>query len=171
MISEAGDDPREGIVKDVAGVTIVACVDVVMDAERDKEGVEERGGVEIPDAELWDVGCGFRLMKGSLRPGCALVSDAFDDDPVVLSRGVWTCSGGRGVDVGVPERATLILGLGEFRIDVRDFLRDKLFPLLVLLALTAGLFGSVEDGPRPREGLPCPFREVSGPLRRSGFTP
>jgi len=57
-VSEAGDDPREGMVKDVAGVTIVACVDVVMDAERDiEEGVEERGGVENPpDAALWDVG-------------------------------------------------------------------------------------------------------------------
>jgi len=154
-------------------------VDVVMDAERDiEEGVEERGGVENPgdavappDAELWDVGCGFRLMKGSLRPGSALASEPFEVDPVVLSRGVWTCSDGREVEVGVPERAMLILGLGELRTDVRDFLRDKLLPLLVSLAPTTELVGSVEDGPRPREGLLCPFGGVSGPLRRSGFTP
>jgi len=106
-------------------------------------------------------------MKGSLRPGSALASEAFDDDPVALSSGVWTCSSGR-VEVGVPERAILIMGLCELRIDARDILRDK--PLLVLLAPTGELVGSVEDGPRPREGLLCPL-EVSGPLRRSGFTP
>jgi len=49
-ISVAGDGAREGMANDVAGVNIVACVDVVMDAECDiEEGVEERGGVENPD--------------------------------------------------------------------------------------------------------------------------
>ena len=47
------------MLNDVAGVNIVACVDVVMDAEWDiEEGVEERGGVENPDwadIPLWDV--------------------------------------------------------------------------------------------------------------------
>jgi len=39
--------------KDVAGVNIVACVDVVIDAECDiEEGVEERGGVETPDCAI-----------------------------------------------------------------------------------------------------------------------
>jgi hypothetical protein len=48
--SVAGDGAREGMANDVAGVNIVACVDVVMDAECDiEEGVEERGGVENPD--------------------------------------------------------------------------------------------------------------------------
>jgi len=38
------------MLKDVAGVNIVACVDVVKDAECDiEEGVEGRGGVQSPD--------------------------------------------------------------------------------------------------------------------------
>ena len=47
--SIAGDGAREDMVKDVAGVNIVACVDVAMDPECDiEEGVEGRGGVENP---------------------------------------------------------------------------------------------------------------------------
>jgi hypothetical protein len=47
--SVAGDGAREGMVNDVAGVNIVTCVDVIMDAECDIEGVEERDGIENPD--------------------------------------------------------------------------------------------------------------------------
>jgi hypothetical protein len=48
--SVAGDGAREGMVNDVAGVNMVACVDVIIDAECDiEEGVEERDGVENPD--------------------------------------------------------------------------------------------------------------------------
>ena len=47
--SATGDGTREGIVKEVAGVT-VALVDKDPECETE-DGVEERGGVEKPD---WD---------------------------------------------------------------------------------------------------------------------
>jgi len=54
--SATGDGTREGIVKDVAGVTIVTLVDEDPECETE-DGVEERGGVEKPDwgvALPWD---------------------------------------------------------------------------------------------------------------------
>lgn len=119
---------------------------------------------------LWDVGCGFRLIKGSLRPGAVLANEPVEDDPVVtFSREFLTCSD---VDIGLPECVGVTTLLGDPNIDARDFLDDseELVPssrLLVLLVLTGELVGSGEDGPRSREGLPCPFTEASGPLLRS----
>jgi hypothetical protein len=49
--SATGDGTREGIVKEVAGVTIVALVDDEDPECETEDGVEERGGEEKPD---WD---------------------------------------------------------------------------------------------------------------------
>ena len=81
----------------MAGVISVVCVDAVTDAECDiEEGVEERGSVEHsgcavtpPCIVVWDVGCGFLLIKGSLRPGGVLEGGSIKGDPAVTSSGVW----------------------------------------------------------------------------------
>lgn len=114
--------------------------------------------------------CGLRLIKGSLRPAAVLVSEPVEDDPVVtFSSGFLTCSGGR-----VPDCDRLTAGLGDPSIDIRDFLEDSevLVPslrLFVLLIPMGELVGSGKDD--PREGLPCPFAEVSWLLLRSGVAP
>jgi len=77
-------------VNDVAGVIIVACEDVVMDAECDaEEGVEERGGVANPECDVepsrdvpWDGVCGFRWIKGSLRPSGELAGEPVKGEPM-----------------------------------------------------------------------------------------
>ena len=88
-----GDSPREGREKDVAGVTIVACVDVVTDVECDmEEGVEERGGVEDSGCAVVvasDAGCGFLLIKGSLRLGGIMAGGPAEGDPAATSGDVW----------------------------------------------------------------------------------
>jgi hypothetical protein len=123
------------------------------------------------------VGCGFRLIKGSLRPAAVLVSEPVEDDPVVtFSSGFLTCSGGRVLDIGMPDCDRLTAGLGDPSIDIRDFLEDSevLVPslrLFVFLVPMGELVGSGEDDPRSREGLPCPFVEVSWLLLRSGVAP
>ena len=126
---------------------------------------------------LWDTGCGFRLIKGSLRPCAVLASEPVEDDPVVaFSSGFLPCSGGGGIDIGMPECAGLPTGLGDPNIDIRDLLQDSevLVPssrLVVFLVLTGEPVGSEDDGLRSREGLPFPFEEVSGPLLRSVVAP
>lgn len=126
---------------------------------------------------LCEVGCGFRLIKGSLRPAAVLVSEPVEEDPVVtFSSGFLTCSGGGVLDIGMPDCDTLTAGLGGPSIDIRDFLEDSevLVPslrLFVFLAPMGELVGSVEDDPRSREGLSCPFVEASRYLLRSGVAP
>jgi hypothetical protein len=120
------------------------------------------------------VDCGFRLIKGSLRPGEVLASEPVEDDPAVtFSSGFLACSGG---GFGMPECAGLTTGLDNPNIDIRDFFEESevLLPssrLVVFLVPTGELVGSGEDSPRSREGLPCPFAGVSEPLLRSGVAP
>ena len=94
-------------------------------------------------------------MKGSLRPPAVLVSEPVEDDPVLtFSSEFLTCSGGV-LDIDMPDCDRLTVGLGDPSIDIRDFLE------------VSELVGCGEDGPRSREGLPCPFVEVSWLLLRS----
>jgi hypothetical protein len=75
---------------------------------------------------FWDAGCGFRLIKGSLRPGAVLASEPVEDDPVVaFSSGFLACSDGGGADTGMPGCARLTTGLGGPNIDIRDLLEDS----------------------------------------------
>jgi len=117
----------------------------------------------------------LRLIKGSLRPG-GVLERLLVEDPATLDREALTGSGGgvdiRRLDLLECDRPTM--GLGDPNIEARDFLVDSKGPvlslLLALLETPGGLVGSGEDGPVSR-GLPCPFEEVSCPLRRLCMTP
>lgn len=72
------------------------------------------------------MGCGFRLIKGSLRPAAVLVSEPVEDDPVVtFSSGFLACSGGGTLDAEMPDCDRLPVGLDDPNIDIRDFLEDS----------------------------------------------
>jgi hypothetical protein len=79
------------------------------------------------------------------------------------------------LDIRKPGCDRLTAGLGDPSIDIRDLLEDSevLVPSLRLFVLVpmGELVGSAEDAPRSREGLPCPFVEVSWLLLRSGVAP
>lgn len=113
----------------------------------------------------------MRLIKGSLRPG-GVLDRLLVEDPATLGRDALTGSGGGGVDIrrlDLLECVRPTMGLGDPNIEARDFLVDSKGPvlslLLTLLETTGELVESGEDGPVSR-GLPCPFEEVSCPLRR-----
>ena len=120
------------------------------------------------------MGCGLRLIKGSLRPGEVLHRVPVEDDPATLDRGVLTGCGGGGADIRLVECARLTSGLGDPNTELRDFLVISevlmLLLLFALLAPTGGLVERAEGGPRSQEFL-CPFAEASEPLRRLRMAP